>query len=182
MRIEALALEGAFLLIPEPARDARGFFARCFSAAALERAGMMSAYPEWSLSYNAARGTLRGMHWQAAPHQEAKLVQCIRGAIFDVIVDLRRGSASYGRWHGVTLSAENRHMLYVPPGFAHGFQTLADASELYYHISQAYRPEGARGVRWDDPDLAIEWPDVPVRTMSERDAGLPLLRDIDPDG
>lgn len=182
MRLKALALDGAHLLIPELAEDNRGFFARCFSAKLLADAGLVTDYPEWSLSFNARRGTLRGLHWQAEPDLETKLVQCVNGAIFDVIVDLRPGSRNFGQWLGVELTATNRHLLYVPGGFAHGFQSLEDESEVYYHISETYRPQSARGVRWDDPDLAIDWPEFDGRIMSDRDAGLPLLRDLNLDG
>lgn len=178
MQMKALALDGAYLLIPEPIRDNRGFFARCFSRAPLEAAGLCTDFPEWSLSYNAQAGTLRGMHWQAAPHLEVKIVQCVRGAVFDVLVDMRPNSATFGKWVGVELTAENRHLLYIPKGLAHGFQTLADESELLYHISEPFQPQASRGVRWDDPDLAIAWPTAPNRILSERDATLPSFMEI----
>src|SRR5262249_54670662 len=120
MKLEALPL-GLFRLVPEPIHDARGFFARCFSRSALDAAGLVTDLQEWSFSYNARRGTLRGLHWQAAPYFETKLVQCTRGAVFDVAVDIRGCSSTRGRWHAVELSAENRHILYIPKGFAHGF-------------------------------------------------------------
>jgi dTDP-4-dehydrorhamnose 3,5-epimerase len=179
MRLEALPLDGLYRLVPEPAWDDRGFFARCFSRGALQAVGLVTDLPEWSLSYNARRGTLRGLHWQAEPFLEAKLVQCIRGAVFDVAVDMRAGSATRGRWHSVELSAENRHILYVPKGFAHGFQTLTDDAELFYHISEPFRAECARGVRWDDPHLAIDWPPVRERILSDRDTALPLLAELE---
>jgi dTDP-4-dehydrorhamnose 3,5-epimerase len=178
MILEALPLEGLFKLTPEPQWDKRGFFARCFSRDSLAAAGLVTDLPEWSLSYNLRRGTLRGLHWQAAPYLEAKLVQCIRGAVFDVVVDMRHGSPTRGRWHAIVLSAENRHLLYVPKGFAHGYQTLADDSELLYHISEPFRPECARGVRWNDPDLAVDWPLVEGLILSDRDSGLPLLAQV----
>jgi len=177
--LEALALEGLFRLTPEPKWDARGFFARCFSRDVLSTAGLVTDLPEWSLSYNVRRGTLRGLHWQAAPHLETKLVQCIRGAVFDVVVDVRTGSPTRGRWQAVELSAENRHVLYVPTGFAHGYQTLTDDSELFYHISAGFQADFARGVRWNDPDLAIEWPAIAEdRVLSDRDASLPFLAEL----
>jgi dTDP-4-dehydrorhamnose 3,5-epimerase len=179
MRLEALPLEGLYRLVPEPAWDDRGFFARCFSRSALDAAGLIADLPEWSLSYNARRGTLRGLHWQAEPYLEAKLVQCIRGAVFDVAVDMRPGSATRGRWQAVELSAENRHILYISKGFAHGFQTLTDEAELLYHISEPFRAECARGVRWDDPHLAIAWPPTRERILSDRDRTLPLLAELE---
>jgi dTDP-4-dehydrorhamnose 3,5-epimerase len=121
---------------------------------------------------------LRGLHFQAPPQEEIKLVSCTRGAVFDVAVDLRSGSSSRGKWAGVELSADNRSTLYIPAGFAHGFQTLTDDAEVRYHISERYRPEAARGVRWDDPDLAIIWPTATERVMSDRDRSLPRLRDL----
>lgn len=179
MRLEALPLAGLHRVIPAPIEDNRGFFARCYSRDMLAGAGLVTEWPEWSLSYNARRGTLRGLHWQAAPAPEAKLVQCIRGAVFDVAVDLRPDSPSRGRWHGLELTAENRNVFYIPQGFAHGFQTLTDSAELLYHISEPFRPECARGVRWNDPDLAIDWPDAQERVLSERDARLPLFAELE---
>jgi dTDP-4-dehydrorhamnose 3,5-epimerase len=178
MKLEALPL-GLFRLVPELIYDARGSFARCFSRSALDAAGLITDFPEWSLSYNARRGTLRGLHWQAAPYFEAKLVQCIRGAVFDVAVDIRSRSSTRGQWHAVKLSAENRHILYIPKGFAHGFQTLTDDAELLYHVSEPFRPKYARGVRWNDAALAIGWPTASERILSDRDKALPLLAELD---
>jgi dTDP-4-dehydrorhamnose 3,5-epimerase len=178
MRIEPLKLAGPCLLVPEPVEDSRGFFARSFSAEQLRGVGLDTDYPEWSLSHNRKRGTVRGLHWQAEPHAETKLVQCIRGAVFDVIVDVRRGSPTRGAWQGVLLSAENRLTLYVPAGFAHGYQTIADDTELLYHISETYRPELARGMLWNDETLGIEWPSTADYNISERDASLPRLAEI----
>ena len=178
MKLEALPL-GLFRLVPELVHDARGFFGRCFSRSPLDAAGLVTDFPEWSLSYNTRRGTLRGLHWQAAPYLEAKLVQCIRGAVFDVVVDIRNRSSTRGQWHAVQLSAENRHILYIPKGFAHGFQTLTDDTELLYHISEPFRPEYARGVRWNDAALAIDWPTVDERILSDRDMALPFLAELD---
>lgn len=178
MRLRPLGLEGLFVIEPEPIEDNRGFFARCFSAGVFKSAGLVSDFPEWSLSYNKRRNTLRGLHWQAEPHAETKLVQCVRGAIFDVAVDVRPGSPTRGRWVGIELSAENRNIYYISAGFAHGFQTLTDDTEIYYHISEPFRADAALGVRWDDPDIAIDWPAADKRTMSERDVGLPVLADV----
>ena len=178
MRLRPLALEGLFVIEPEPIADSRGFFARCFSADAMKAAGLICDFPEWSLSYNKRRGTLRGLHWQAAPYAETKLVQCIRGAIFDVAIDIRPDSPTRGHWTGLELSADNRNLFYIPAGFAHGFQTLTDHAEVYYHISEPFRPEASRGVRWNDPAIGIEWPPADERTMSDRDAALPFLADV----
>lgn len=175
MKLEPLSLPGMFLLTPEPITDARGFFARTFSRDALAAAGLCADFPEWSLSHNVRQGTLRGLHWQAAPSLEVKLVQCIRGAVFDVAVDVRPDSMTRGRWHAVELSADNRRSVYIPAGFAHGFQTLCDDTEIMYHISASYRHDAARGVRWDDPEIAISWPPARQRIISERDASLPYL-------
>lgn len=165
------ALAGAWLVEVEPHRDERGFFARTFDEAEFARRGLRDRFPQCSVSFNARAGTLRGMHFQAAPHEEAKLVRCTAGAVFDVIVDLRPGSATRGRWVGVELSAANRRALYVPEGFAHGFQTLADDTEVFYQVSAAFHPESARGVRWDDPAFGVGWPAAERRILSERDRG-----------
>ena len=163
------ALPGAWVVDPEPISDARGFFARTFDAAAFARHGLRTAFPECSVSFNARAGTLRGLHYQMAPHAEAKLVRCTAGAIYDVIVDLRPGSPTRGRWTAVDLTAENRRALYVPEGCAHGFQTLADASEVFYQISAPHVPGAARGVRWNDAAFGIAWPSAVDRVLSERD-------------
>ena len=138
----------------------------------------MRVYPQWSVSFNAARGTQRGLHFQAPPHEEIKLVSCTRGAVFDVAVDVRAGSRSRGRWVGVELSADNGSTLYIPAGFAHGFQTLTDDAQVLYHISERYHPEASHGVRWDDPDLAIAWPQAEHRVISSRDRALPRLCEL----
>jgi dTDP-4-dehydrorhamnose 3,5-epimerase len=167
-------LAGAYLVELEPLADERGFFARSFCGEEFEARGLNGHIAQSNVSFNRRRGTLRGLHYQAAPHAEAKLVRCTQGAIWDVIVDLRADSPSYKRWHAVELSAENRRALYVPEGFAQGFQTLADSSEVLYLMSQFYRPDAARGVRWDDPALGIPWP-IANPQLSDRDRGLPLL-------
>lgn len=163
-------LSGLVLIELELVSDERGGFARTFDAAEWTARGMSSEIAQCNLSRNVSRGTLRGMHYQVAPHEEAKLVRCSKGAIFDVAVDLRRDSQTFGRWFGEELSAENGRMLFVPEGFAHGFLTLADDSEVLYQMSTPYEAESARGVRWDDPAFAIEWPAEP-RVLSERDRG-----------
>lgn len=158
--------------------DERGAFARTFSQGEFAEAGMDSVYVQQNMSVSAKAGTVRGMHFQRAPHAEAKLVRCLRGAILDVIVDLRRGSPTYLRHQGFELSAANRHQLYVPRGFAHGFQTLVDDVEVSYLVSAAYAPAAEGGLRHDDPVLGIAWP-MPVTVLSAKDAGWPLL---DPEG
>ena len=167
-------LAGAYLIEPEPHEDERGFFARMYGEQEFRDLDLATCGRQWSVSYNKRRGTLRGMHYQADPHAETKLVRCVIGAVWDVIVDLRRGSPSYGKWTGLELTQANRLALYIPEGFAHGFQTLADDSELLYGISPDYVPEAARGIRWNDPHVAIDWPLPPVN-LSSRDAALPLL-------
>lgn len=170
-------LAGVFLIEPEPVSDERGAFARVFCAREFAERGLETDIAQCSVSFNARKGTLRGLHYQAAPHEEAKLVRVSAGAVFDVAVDLRAGSKSYGRWIGAELSADNRRMLYIPKGCAHGFQTLHDATEVVYQISAYYEPASARGVRWDDPDLAIAWPDTAAPILSERDQAFPTLRE-----
>ena len=169
-------LAGACVITPERLGDERGWFARLFDAATFAELGMDPAVVQTSLSYNARAGTLRGLHYQAAPHAEAKLVRCTRGAAFDVIVDLRPRSATFGRWAAFELSCDNQRMVFVPAGFAHGFQTLADDTELFYQMSEFHCPEAARGVRWDDPSLGIAWPPCARRILSSRDLSYPELR------
>jgi dTDP-4-dehydrorhamnose 3,5-epimerase len=175
VRLRETPVAGVYFAEPERIEDERGFFARTFSAAEFAARGLDTRVEQCSTSFNARRGTLRGLHFQAAPHGEAKLVRCTRGAIFDVAVDLRPDSPSYLRWVGAELSAGNGRALYIPEGCGHGFQTLVDDSEVHYQISTAYVPEAARGVRWDDPAFGIDWPPAPPggRTMSARDAGYP---------
>ena len=169
-------LPGAYVIEIERRPDERGFFARTFCEREFEAHGLPQRFPQCNLSNNTRAGTLRGMHYQAAPLWEAKLVRCVRGAIYDVIIDLRPDSAARLRWIGVELSADNGRALFVPEGFAHGFLTLADQSDVFYHMSEFFRPEGARGLRWNDPRFDIRWPSAP-RVISERDATYP---DFDP--
>lgn len=161
-------LAGAFIVELERLGDERGFFARSFCREEFRKHGLRPAIAQCNVSWNRSRGTLRGLHYQAMPHPEAKVVRCTRGAIWDVAVDLREGSATRLRWYALELNAENRRALYVPEGFAHGFQTLADDTEVLYQMSESYYPDLARGVRWDDPRLGITWP-VPDPILSERD-------------
>ena len=179
MRFVETDLPGAFLLELEPAEDERGWFARTFDADEFAAHGLAHEVAQSSVSGNARAGTLRGLHWQAAPHAEAKLIRCARGAIFDVLADVRPDSPAFGRWVGYELRPGNGRMLYAPAGVAHGFQTLEDDTEVSYQMDVPYAPESARGVRWDDPDLAIAWPDPPAgeRTISERDRGWPGLQE-----
>jgi dTDP-4-dehydrorhamnose 3,5-epimerase len=174
MRFLQTPLAGVWVIELDRLGDERGWFARSFDAEEFRARGMNPAVVQCNTSFNARRGTLRGMHYQADPHGESKLVRCVRGSIFDVAVDLRRDSATFLQWHGVELSAENRLAFYVPSGLAHGFQTLTDDSEVLYQMGDHYVPEAARGVRWDDPMFGIDWPECSgERTVSERDANYP---------
>ncbi len=166
-------LKGAFLVELERFEDERGHFARSWSACEFERQGLSAALVECNISFNRLAGTLRGMHYQAAPHAQIKLVRCTRGAVYDVIVDLRPASPTFKEWVGVELSEENGAALYVPEGFAHGFQTLADDAEVFYQMSTYYAPESARGVRWDDPAFGVEWPEERRRIINARDREYP---------
>jgi dTDP-4-dehydrorhamnose 3,5-epimerase len=168
-------LPGVLVVEPERHEDERGFFARAWCRREFEARGLDATLAQCNISYTKARGTVRGMHYQAAPWREAKLVRCTRGAIHDVVLDVRPHAPTYRQWVAVPLSADDRRMVYVPEGMAHGFQTLADDTEVFYQMSEAHHPEAARGVRWDDPACAIEWPLAPV-IVSPRDAALPLLR------
>jgi dTDP-4-dehydrorhamnose 3,5-epimerase len=176
MRFTELRLSGALLIEPDRRADERGWFARTWCREEFARRGLPDAWAQCSAAFNRRRGTLRGLHYQADPFPEAKLVRCTHGAVYDVIVDLRPDAPTFAQWVAVELSGENGRQLFVPPGFAHGYQTLTDGAELDYLISEAYRPELARGVRWDDPALAIAWPDCPERIVSERDRSFPDLR------
>lgn len=175
MLFRETSVAGALVVEPERIEDDRGFFARTFSVDEFADRGLDTRVDQCSTSFNARAGTLRGMHYQLAPHAESKLVHCTRGAIYDVAVDLRPDSPSYLSWFGLELSAENGYGLFAPEGCAHGFQTLVDASEVHYQISTPYAPAAARGVRWDDPAFGIEWPAAPPegRTMVPRDAAYP---------
>lgn len=163
---------GAFVIDPERLADERGFFARTYCEEEFRRHGLATVAAQCNIAYNAKRATLRGMHYQAAPHEEAKLVRCTMGAIHDVIVDLRPESPTYRRWQAFDLTAQNRRMLFIPPGLAHGYLTLEDDSEVFYQMGTAYVPGFDRGVRWDDPAIGIEWPFAP-QVISARDLGYP---------
>lgn len=174
MRFIQTPLPGAWVIELETLRDERGWFARTFDAEEFEAHGLNPAVAQCNASFNARRGTLRGMHYQAEPYGESKLVRCVRGAIFDVAVDVRPGSPTSGLWHGVELSAENHRAFYISAGLAHGFQTLTDDSEVLYQMGHPYVPGAARGVRWDDPAFAIVWPpSEEVRIIAEKDRTYP---------
>lgn len=174
MKLRETTVAGAYIVDPQRTDDERGFFARTFTATGFAERGLESTVEECNIAYNRLRGTLRGLHYQRAPHQEAKLVRCTRGSVYDVAVDLRTGSPTHLRWAAIELSADNRLAFYVPPGCAHGYLTLADDSELHYQISERHVPEAASGVRWNDPAIGIEWPGEP-RVISSRDAAYPDL-------
>jgi len=163
------------LIEPERHADERGFFARMWCATEFAARGLQTGFVQSSTSFNHRRGTLRGLHYQAPPHEEIKLVRCTQGAALDVIVDLRPESPTFKRWHACELSADNRHAVYIPKGMAHGFQTRLDNTELLYAIATPFEPSAARGVRWDDRSLGIDWPITPPLVISQRDEQLPLL-------
>jgi dTDP-4-dehydrorhamnose 3,5-epimerase len=165
-------LRDAWLVQLEPARDRRGFFARTFCVEEFVARGLETNYPQHSVSYSARRGTLRGMHYQRDPHGEAKLVRCVRGVILDVIIDIRPASPTYRNWQQFELSSVNGHQVYIPKGFAHGFQTLSDDVEVNYLVSEPYEPQSACGIRHDDPAFGIAWP-LPVTEISEKDSHWP---------
>jgi dTDP-4-dehydrorhamnose 3,5-epimerase len=174
MRFKQTPLPGAWVVELQLLEDERGWFARTFDAEEFEARGMNPNVVQCNASFSARCDTLRGMHYQAEPHGESKLVHCVRGAIFDVAVDLRPDSPAFRRWHGVELSAENRRAYYIPAGLAHGFQTLTNDCEVLYQMGHRYVLEMARGVRWDDPAFAIEWPAVrDERIISQRDRAYP---------
>ena len=172
MTFAEAALPGAWIIDLQRIEDERGFFARGWCRKEFEAHGLNPDLVQLNVAFNLRRGTVRGMHFQRPPWEEAKLVRCIRGAIFDVIVDLRPNSPARGRWLGVELTQDNRRMLYLPEGFAHGYQTLADDTEIQYQTSQFYAPESATGVRFDDPALGIQWP-LPVSVVSDQDRKWP---------
>jgi dTDP-4-dehydrorhamnose 3,5-epimerase len=166
-------LAGSFIIELETIADNRGFFARTFCRNEFEKQGLNASMVQCNLSYNRYRGTLRGMHFQKAPYAEAKLVRCIAGAVFDVIIDLRPNSDTYLGWKGIELSSQNRKMFYVPEGFAHGYQSLTDHSEVFYQVSQSYVPASEAGVRWDDPFFSIQWPEYDKKIISTKDSQWP---------
>lgn len=175
MKFIDTSLPGTYLIEPERLEDERGFFARTFCRDEFAARGLRQVHVQCSISFNARRGTLRGMHFQLPPRPEAKLVSCTRGTIYDVVIDLRETSPTCRQWFATELGAENRRMLYIPEGCAHGFQTLEDNCEVHYRISEMHDPDLARGVRWNDPAFAVRWPiDLPI--LSLRDANFPDYR------
>lgn len=168
-------LLGAWIIDIEARRDERGYFARVWCAREFEEKGLKTDLVQCNIAYNHSKGILRGMHYQQAPHAEVKLVRCTRGAVYDVIVDLREDSPTRLKWVGVELTEDNHRMLYVPEGFAHGYITLQDNSELFYQVSEFYTPGAESGLRWDDPRVGIEWPDQGELLISEKDRTWPLL-------
>ena len=169
MRIEPTRLAGVLIVEPTPVEDERGVFARTFDAGQFAAAGMPTVWPQCNTSLNHRRGTLRGLHYQAAPRPDPKLVRCTRGRIFDVAVDVRPGSPTCRGWVGVELSADNRRGLYIPPGCAHGFVTLEENAEVFYQMGEVYDASLAQGFRWNDPAFAIAWPLQPI-VIADRDA------------
>ncbi|MBI4548202.1 MAG: dTDP-4-dehydrorhamnose 3,5-epimerase [Ignavibacteriae bacterium] len=165
-------LKGAFIIEPERLEDERGFFARTFCQQEFSAHCLDATFVQCNISFNKNKGTLRGMHYQVKPYEETKLVRCTRGAIYDVIIDLRPESPTFKHYFAVELTAENRKMLYIPEGFAHGFQTLEDNTEVFYQMSRMHVPESARGIRWDDPAFNIQWPPY-RRLISKRDQVYP---------
>jgi dTDP-4-dehydrorhamnose 3,5-epimerase len=180
MNFRPTAVAGAFIVELEPRADERGFFARMFCTDQFAAAGLERRIAQVSTSFTRRRGTLRGLHYQLPPTAEVKLVRCLRGAVFDVVADLRPDSPSFGQWAGAELSAENRAMMYVPRGCAHGFLTLTDEAEMLYFASDPYAPACERGVRFDDPWLGIAWPALP-KEMSAKDRGWPPFDTAGPD-
>jgi dTDP-4-dehydrorhamnose 3,5-epimerase len=166
-------LRGAFIIDIERRDDERGFFARAWYKEEFEARGLSTDLVQANIAFSKRVGTLRGLHYQVKPHEEVKLVRCTRGAVYDVIVDLRPESSTYLRWVSVELTADNRTMLYVPEGFVHGYQTLTDNAEVLYQVSHLYSPESERGVRWDDPAIGIKWPKIETRIISEKDKSWP---------
>lgn len=174
MQFIKTTLDGAFLIQSEKIEDNRGHFATTFAVPDFEAHGLAARILQTSASFNYTKGTVRGMHWQIPPYAETKLVRCTRGAILDVMIDLRPDSPTFKQWEGFELSAENMRLLYIPEGFAHGFMTLTDAAEVNYLLGQVYSPQHARGLRYDDPEIAIKWPTA-ATVISARDAELPLF-------
>jgi dTDP-4-dehydrorhamnose 3,5-epimerase len=182
MRFTHLELAGAYVIDVEPHHDERGFFARTWCADELASKGLSTTVAQSSISVNDRKGTLRGMHYQEAPYDEIKLVRCTAGAIMDVIIDLRPASPTYAKWLAVELSAVNRRTLYVPSGFAHGFQTLNDDTEIFYQISTRYHEGASRGIRWNDPLFGISWPNSRTPIISQRDRSYPDFPSVDSSG
>lgn len=176
MHFSPTKLKGAFIIEPEKLEDERGFFARTWCQEEFRNQGLETNLVQCSISFNRRKGTLRGMHFQLPPHAETKLVRCTQGSLYDVIVDLRSDSETFGQWFGIELTARNRKALYIPQNFAHGFQSLEDNTEVFYQISEYYTPEFARGFRWNDPQFHIDWLEKP-NVISQRDREYPDFQD-----
>ncbi len=176
MKFIETPLPGVWFIEPQRLEDERGFFARTWCREEFAQRGLNADLAQCSVSFNAKKGTLRGMHWQAAPHEEAKLIRCTMGAIYDVALDMRADSPTFKQWFSVELSAQNRTMLYIPEGCAHGFQTLEDECEVFYQISKSYHAASVRGVRFDDAAFGIRWP-LPVSQIAPRDASFADFQD-----
>ncbi len=167
-------LHGSFVIHPKLLQDDRGGFSRIFCKDEFKKISHQKEFVQFNHSFNVRKGTVRGMHYQEPPHSEIKLIRCIKGSVYDVIIDIRKSSSTFLQWFGVELSAENRNMIYVPEGFAHGFQTLEENSELLYHHTGFYEPTAERGIRFNDPELKINWP-IEVTSISQKDENYPLL-------
>ncbi len=173
MRFLPTVIPGVFVVEPELREDDRGFFARTWCRDEFAAAALATEWAQCNVSFNRRAGTLRGMHWQAAPHEEVKLVRCTAGAAYDVVLDMRADSPAFAKWVTIEITAENHRAVYIPGGCAHGFQTLTDGTELFYHMGAMYHPESARGVRWDDPAFGIVWPACDSRIIAPRDLSFP---------
>lgn len=177
MKFSRTTLPGVWLIELELREDERGFLARTYCEKEFSDHGLNTCWPQCNLTLTRQRGMIRGMHFQADPKPEIKLIRCATGAIFDVLVDVRRDSPTFGKWEGFELSSANRRLLYVPGGFAHGFQCLTDNCEVFYQMSEFFVPELARGIRWNDPQIGIRWP-IANPVLSDRDQALPLLSEV----
>ena len=175
MKFEKLELEGAFIIMPEKLNDERGYFTRSWDKEIFEKNKINSSILQCNISYNKKKGTVRGLHYQTKPFEEAKLVRCTNGKVFEILLDLRRDSKTYLKWIGIEIDSKDLKMIFVPEGFALGFQTLEDDTTLFYQMSQIYKPEFARGVRYDDPILNIKWP-IEVTNISEKDKDWKFLK------
>ncbi len=176
MKFKDIGLNGVFLIELEKREDARGFFARAWCREEFAQAGLVHDIAQVNLSFNKDKGTVRGMHYQKPPYEEVKIVSCAQGAIFDVVIDVREDSPTKFQWYGVELTAGNGKMLYVPKGFAHGYQTIQEETAVIYFVSQAYVPSSENGVHWADPRMGVEWPIVNQVIVSDKDAAWPLVR------
>jgi dTDP-4-dehydrorhamnose 3,5-epimerase len=174
MRFIPTPLNGLYVIEIEPISDSRGWFARTFCKSEFEAIGHSKEWVQMNHTYTVKKGTIRGMHFQLPPHEEIKMVRCIAGVVYDVVIDIRKESATFLQWFGMEISATNRKMIYIPEGFAHGFQTLTDNCELVYNHSAFYAPGVEAGIRYDDPEINIQWP-LPVSDISQRDSAHPLL-------